>query len=250
MKILKKKIMTKRRIVLLVCLLIIFFYAVSRAIQGKPIFFVKSRSSVTTPLIEEFKQRTKGYFYGQRILENVADFKKCTEGQYCIELENKDVNWFGITHNGYAISLNNKDLTVKLSFKNEGKQAGISFVGKFPAEGREWWNDRIGLNLFAEYDYLKIYLETGDSKDQIELMSQKVPAESNGFHSIYLIFKDSGKTVKILSPQGTTIKELDLPKIYPPTLSQGLFPDKKFYLGLSLAPGSKLTISEFFGFTF
>ena len=143
-----------------------------------------------------------------------------------------------------------KDLTVKLSFKNEGKQAGVSFVGRFPAEGRERWNDRIGLNLFAEYDYLKIYLETGDSKDQIELMSQKVPAESNGFHSIYLIFKDSGKTVKILSPQGTTIKELDLPKIYPPTLSQGLFPDKKFYLGLSLAPGSKLTISEFFGFTF
>lgn len=249
MKIFKKnKFLTKRRIILLICLLLIFSYALLQRKQGRPIFSVKPKPQ-SSKLIEEFNRRSEDFFYGQRILENVADFKKCTAGQYCIELENKDANWFGLTHNGYAIPLNNRDLTVKLTFKNEGKQAGVSFVGRLSAQGKEWWTNRLGLNVFAEYEYLKIFLETGDSKDPLELFSQKVAPEENSFHSLYLVFKNLGQKIEVLAPDGKTIKDLDLPKLYPPTFTKGLFPDNKLYLGLSLAPGSKLIISEFLGFS-
>ena len=128
--------------------------------------------------------------------------------------------------------------SVEIDMTRVGDNGAVTLTGRVPQAGREWWEGRRTLYVFATGS-----IEIRDGQSESSIYTREISSLRG--KAIRLAFADpQGRTVTLGSPSGeewATIDVTSLPRI---NLSDGLFPDRALYFGTLVAPHSSLTIER------
>lgn len=203
---------------------------------------LKEDRILNAAILENFN----GIFWGQNILEKLAPATVCDISPNCRKFENKKNEWLGVADPSNEITIGEEYL-LKIKFKNDGGFAGINLVGKFSKDNIQWWKDRKSLNISVKYGYLEINAHSGTSQDPVFIFSEQIQTDQFSFHNIYLEISKNGENLGLYDATGTLIRNFNLETLYPDEFTDPIFPDNKFYIGLSIEPNSTLYLDEFYG---
>jgi hypothetical protein len=112
-----------------------------------------------------------------------------------------------------------------------------------------------GINLYGRLDDTKLFIGIADNGSLLHIdISDKSTTSpltlfdgklKNADKSLRFIFGEDGINFKIFDSSGSLLGKVDINEITDNRFPQGLFPDKKIYLGYGAAPKSYLTIEKF-----
>ena len=119
--------------------------------------------------------------------------------------------------------------------------ASIKLLG-IPEHTDTWWKDITRLDI--GYANGKYYLGIRDGSTENYTTSIDLPLRSS--QAIKILFdQPEGKSFQVLDGKGQVVKQVDLAKIPNLNLPDGLFPERKVYIGTSVSPKSSFTITGF-----
>lgn len=206
----------------------------------------KTDSEKENVLNTQFINNINGIFWGQNIIAKIAPLSECADSIQCRKFTNTNKAWFGMTEPIHSINIEDEYL-VKIRFKNENAKAGVNLVGKLSEKNKEWWEERKSLNIYSQYGFLEINADSGLSQDPVFIFSEQIQADQNFFHTVYLTIDKYGNNIGLYDAAGSLIKNINLKSLDPEKFKSPIFPDNKFYLGISAEPNATLIIDEFYG---
>ena len=219
------------------------------------IFFIFQKYSPLTKTVKKqfdplpylIDEKTNGsFFYGQAILNEIAQLKQCPESVYCIQINNEKNSWLGATNPSRPVVISDKFL-IKLALKSTNN-AGISLVGRLGKDTSKWWLGRTSLNFYSEKGNIVINADTGITPSTVLISNKKIATDKDGYHQIILITDKYGSNIQIYDNKGILIKNIQSSKILTKNFPEGFFPESRIFLGVSLEASSMLLIREFYGY--
>jgi len=131
-------------------------------------------------------------------------------------------------------------LTVKMQVRNTTfGSVKLYGIPSFPE--KKWWEGIRRMDVAISSGSLVLGLRDGTTEGY--KTSIKLPL--NADQQISIIFKDAqGKTFTVLDQDQREVKVVDVTAISSLQMQNGLFPDKKMYLGASSSPKSTLTLNS------
>jgi len=103
----------------------------------------------------------------------------------------------------------------------------------------EWWRGIQRIDFSTYMGYLQVDIRDGRAEKSATTIQLNIPDTK----TITITFFDAqGKTFSITDASGRQIRRIDVTKISGLNLPDGLFPEKKIYIGRVVSPGSTLSI--------
>jgi endo-1,4-beta-xylanase len=116
----------------------------------------------------------------------------------------------------------------------------IKLLGIPEPTDKPWWQGIRRLDIFVSGDALQLGLRDGTSED----FQTTIPLPVNPGQPLSLVFLDpQGQTFSVLDQNQRPVMTINVTAISGLRLPDGLFPERKLYLGASSAPHSTLTLS-------
>ena len=215
--------------------------------QLENILECKIKKKISQNKIALPNESTRRIFDGKNILEEVGEFERCVEIKDCIQYTNQSNIWYS-TYNSSSIIDISDQIAVKLTIKGEKDLAGINLFGKYSNEGKNWWEGRNSILISVLNEKLEIFIYTGYSRNPVQISSEIVQTDKDGYQSLIFLFNKQGKNLIISDNMGKILKKYNIDQASQSNLPNGVFAENKFNIGIEVAPSAKLSIKEFYGF--
>lgn len=185
-------------------------------------------------------------YYGalRKLMAGSTD--KCALGT-CFELANpSETDWISEVDRENAVSVSDP-FVVRLHLSADGENpAEISLSGRVANinQYEEWWRNP---------NIIFVSIGFGNKGKQMYIGARNKGSSPYSFYDhdfdkpvkdIYLLFDQGGKRIVIADPEYNVIADLDINKITSNKFPEGLFPDRKLYIGYGIAPKSNLVIYD------
>ncbi|MCL5797608.1 MAG: sugar transferase [Patescibacteria group bacterium] len=181
------------------------------------------------------------YYYKENKL---SQYQRWFSKAWTIKTDNANDSWYEqILDQPFQALPVERGLKIELSMKSEGGFSAIELLGKFNSDTRMKWDGRkmlIGFTDNGKIFYIDMY--TGDPNKPLVLLNQKIEEKAS---PLVFLINEAGSNIWITDKSGISIANIDIKKMTNNSLWEGIFPDKKIYLGYGISPHSSLSISKF-----
>ncbi len=136
-----------------------------------------------------------------------------------------------------------RGLKIELSMESEGGLSAIELVGKFNNDNRmKWHGEKILVGFSGNGKVLYIDMYTGKSDNPVVLLNKTLEKKIS---LLNLFINETGNDIRITDASESNIANIDIRKITNDSFPDGIFPDKKVYLGYGISPHSSIRIEKF-----
>ncbi len=157
-----------------------------------------------------------------------------------IKISADKTQWFGYISSPIVLTC---PFRILLNFSGQNDYTALVFSGKINTQEKEWWEDisRLYLAYNQKEGFSAIELRDGKSPD-----SSFFPLEHElNDNSVILEFSDpQGKSLSVYDTKGSLLTQINIAGLKDKYFPFGLFPERKMYTGVLVAPGSRLTINK------
>ncbi len=167
--------------------------------------------------------------------------KKCSFSSSCLILNNIGSTWWGDSSS--SATLINSPFVVKVSLQNKDGLGGIVLYGRI-TEKPPWWKDIKSIFIGTSIEGKRLYSDSknGTSEKPYLILDKFLNKPLN---TLYIFFNQDGKNLIITDEAYETLAYLDVNRLTNNAFPNGLFPDKKLYVGFAVAPYTNALISDF-----
>lgn len=183
------------------------------------------------------------------LLLNIIDLKEYFSRQKNIRVGDDKIQitsdadtWFGFDSNPIVL---NCPFRILLNFSGQNDYTALVISGKINTPEKEWWQNINRLYIAYNQKYQSSVLELRDGNSP---HSKSFPFKNNiNGSSLILEFSDhQGKQLSVYDTKGTLLAKINIAKLKDKHFPAGLFPNNKMYVGVLLAPNSKLVVNKLF----
>lgn len=197
-------------------------------------------------IITEAKTKGQEFTSDLSILNGLSQAENCTfdlETKKCFQLHNQEEKtWKTISDSDLPISISGPFI-VKLNFNGTKGVAGIDLNGRPGGKNGNWWENLDQIFFGIGDDGKHFYIDAkNNGKDPFVLYDKIFDKKIDG---VYVLFNETGTSFLVTDLSFNEITFIDLNKVTNNKFPEGLFPDKQFYIGYTIAPLSDLVVYDF-----
>jgi hypothetical protein len=161
----------------------------------------------------------------------------------CFNLENNNDGWKANNDTKTPVTFKGSIL-VKVAFNSKKGPSGISLTGKLGEYSKTLWWKNIDTVFFGiGNDGHRLYIDAKNNRAHAYFLYDNTFNQK--IDGIYILFNDKGMMFLVTDLSFNRIAFIDINKLTDNSFLEGLFPNRKLYVGFSIAPQSDLDVSDF-----
>ncbi len=180
-----------------------------------------------------------GYFLKAIMIGN----KSCIDEINCFFSSNiSEKEWKSGLDKDFPITTSGPFI-VKLNFNGDQGPSGVNLNGQVSKNNDIWWKGSSNIFLGIGNTGKRLYIDAKNNSAEPTLIFDKTFDEKLG--GVYVMFDETGKYFLVTDLSYNKLVYIDLNKVTKDRFPDGLFPNKEFHIGYSIAPQSNLVIYDF-----
>lgn len=169
--------------------------------------------------------------------------KNCSDEINCFFLSNiSEKEWKSELDKDFPITTSGPFI-VKLNFKGDQGPSGVNLNGQVSKNNDIWWKGSSNIFFGIGNEGKRLYIDAKNNSPEPMVIFDKTFEKRLG--GIYIMFDENGKYFLVTDLNYNKLVYVDLNKATKDRFPVGLFPNKEFYIGYSIAPQSNLAIYDF-----
>jgi hypothetical protein len=195
-------------------------------------------------MVSDAQKKNKNFIsYGYFLKALMIGNKICPDEINCFFSSNiSEKEWKSGLDKDFPITTSGPFI-VKINFNGDQGPSGVNLNGQVSKNNGIWWKGSSNIFFGIGNEGKRLYIDAKNNSSEPTLIFDKVFDKKLG--GIYVMFDEAGKYFLVTDLTYNKLVYVDLNEVTKDRFPDGLFPNKEFYVGYSIAPQSNLVIYDF-----